>query len=64
MSLRCLLYAGWYPGQHELEGNQPTNHHSLLGQVSHPVSPVLLHDVLPQVPRVTLVQNQPTFLDS
>ena len=33
MSLRCLLYAGWYPGQHELEGDQLTNHHPILGQV-------------------------------
>jgi hypothetical protein len=33
VSLRCLLYAGWYPGQHELEGDQLTNHHPILGQV-------------------------------
>ena len=40
MSRRCLLYAGWYQRQRELEGNQHTNHHSLLGQVYQPVSPV------------------------
>ena len=54
MSGRCLLYAERYQGQRELEGNQHTNHHALLGQGSQPVSPVLLHDVLPQISRVTL----------
>ncbi len=54
MSRRCLLYAGWYQGQRGLEGDQHTNHHPILGQVSQPVSPVRSHDVLPQVSRVTL----------
>ena len=54
MSRRCLLYAGWYPGQHGLEGDQHTNHHPILGQVSQPVSPVRSHDVFTQVSRVTI----------
>jgi len=45
VSLRCLLYAGWYPGQHELEGDQLTNHHPIVGQVCQPVSSVRSHDV-------------------
>ena len=47
MSLRCLLYAGWYPGQHVLDGDHLTNHHPILGQVCQPVSPVRSHDVFP-----------------
>ncbi len=54
VSRRCLLYAGWYPGQHGLEGDQHTNHHPILGQVSQPVSPVRSHDVFTQVSRVTI----------
>ena len=33
VSLRGLLYARWYPGQHALEGDQLTNHHPIVGQV-------------------------------
>ena len=45
MALRCLIYAGGYPGQHELEGDQHLHHPPLLGQVYQPVSPVGSHDV-------------------